>query len=135
ATQARDASEGLGLRPRGSWTDSEGTLYVSGGSHAGHASEGSLRRQLAGLLAEGGMELRGERFRGPFARREATRRQSLLARRVEATLFGPGARYTPRGSLKLIPIESLAGREDASFAIVPPWRKRVYFDPEYTGTD
>jgi hypothetical protein len=135
ATQVRDATEELGLRPDGSWTASEGTLYVSGGSHAGHASEGSLRRQLAGLLAQGGMELRGDRFRGPFARQEARRRQRLLARRVQATLFGPGGRYTPRGSLKLIPIESLVGREGASFAIVPPWRKRVYFDPEYAGTD
>jgi hypothetical protein len=135
ATQVREATEAVGLRPDGGWTESEGTLYVSGGSHAGHASQGSLRRQLAALLARGGMELRRERFRGPFARREARRRERLLARRIEAGLFGPGARYTPRGALKLIPIETLAGRDRHSFAVSPPWLKRVYFDPEFAGTD
>jgi hypothetical protein len=135
ASEVRDASEGIGLRPGGGWTDSDGTLFVSGGSHAGHASEGSLRRQLSALLARGGMELRGERFRGPFARREALRREQVLAREIGTGLFGPGARYTPRGSLKLIPIETLAGRDGYVFAVSPPWRKRVYFDPEFAGTD
>jgi hypothetical protein len=45
------------------------------------------------------------------------------------------SRTTKDHRLKLIPIESLAGRDSASFAVSPPWRKRVYFDPEDTGTD
>jgi hypothetical protein len=45
------------------------------------------------------------------------------------------SRTTKDGSLVLIPIETLPDREGHSFAISPPWRKRVYFDPEYGGTD
>jgi hypothetical protein len=45
------------------------------------------------------------------------------------------SRTTKDGRLVLIPIETLPGREAYSFAISPPWRKRVYFDPEYGGTD
>jgi len=45
------------------------------------------------------------------------------------------SRTTKDHRLKLIPIETLAGRDSASFAVSPPWRKRVYFDPEYSGTD
>jgi hypothetical protein len=44
-------------------------------------------------------------------------------------------RTTKDGSLVLIPIETLPDRDTYSFAISPPWRKRVYLDPEYTGTD
>ena len=45
------------------------------------------------------------------------------------------SRTTKDGRLVLIPIETLPNRDDYSFAISPPWRKRVYFDPEYGGTD
>jgi hypothetical protein len=45
------------------------------------------------------------------------------------------SRTTKDGSLVLIPIETLPNRDAYSFAISPPWRKRVYFDPEYGGTD
>jgi hypothetical protein len=135
ANRVRDAAEKLGLRSEGGWTSSEGTLYVSGGSHAGHATQGSVRRDLAGLLASGRIALEGERLRGPLAAEEARHRQELLAHRLDTAFFGPGARITPRGSLKLIPIETLAGRDSYSFAISPPWRKLVYLDPEYPGTD
>jgi hypothetical protein len=47
----------------------------------------------------------------------------------------PVSRTTKDGRLVLIPIETLPGRDSYSFAIGPPWRKRVYFDPEYAGTD
>ena len=46
-----------------------------------------------------------------------------------------GARSTKDHRLVLVPIESLAGRERFAFAVTPPWRKRVYFDPEDPGTD
>jgi hypothetical protein len=45
------------------------------------------------------------------------------------------SRTTKDHRLKLIPIETLAGRDSASFAVNPPWRKRVYLDPEYPQTD
>lgn len=69
------------------WSPELGTVYISGGSHAGRA-----------------------------------------ARR-------PVPRMTKDHRVALIPIETLTGRETTSFAITPPWRKRVYLDPEYAGTD
>jgi hypothetical protein len=134
-SQIRDASERLELRDERGWTRSEGTLYVSGGSHAGHATEGSLRRALAEALAGAGAAFDRRRRRGPLAMERARHRQELLADRLGSGLFGPDARTTPRGSVRLIPLESLADRDSYSFAISPPWRKRVYFDPEYGGTD
>jgi hypothetical protein len=44
-------------------------------------------------------------------------------------------RTTKDGQLALIPLETLPDRDRYSFSITPPWRKRVYFDPEYGGTD
>jgi hypothetical protein len=135
ATAVRDATESLGLRDQHGWTPTQGTLYVSGGSHAGHATEGSLSRELSGVLAMERQALDGERLRGPLGPAEERHRRQLLAYHVRSSLFGPGARQTPRGSLKLIPLERLADRDSYSFAISPPWRKRVYTDPEYDGTD
>jgi hypothetical protein len=135
ASAIRDATERLGLRDDRGWTPSEGTLYVSGGSHAGHATEGSLSRELAGLLATERLALERKHLPGPLGREEERHRQELLANRLGSALFGPGARITPRGSIKLIPIETLGDRDSYSFAITPPWRKRVYTDLEYGGTD
>src|SRR5262249_33155911 len=135
ATLVRDAGERLGLRDQRGWTPSEGTYYVSGGSHAGHTEEGSLRRGLVGLLATESLALRADRLHGPLGRAEERHRQQLLATRLSSMLFGPGGRTTPRGSLRLVPLERLSDRDRYSFAISPPWRKRVYFDPEYEGTD
>jgi hypothetical protein len=44
-------------------------------------------------------------------------------------------RTTKDHRIRLIPIETLADRDAASFAVTPPWRKRVFVDPEYQGTD
>jgi hypothetical protein len=74
-------------------------------------------------------------MRGPLAPEEERHRQELLANRIGSALFGPGARSTPRGSIRLVPIETLPDRGSFSFAVTPPWRKRVYWDPEYSGTD
>ncbi|MGA8805197.1 MAG: hypothetical protein WB866_10935 [Solirubrobacterales bacterium] len=135
AEQIRDISESLGLRDDRGWTRSDGTLHVSGGSHAGHATEGSLQRELAGQLANMRLGLSGRELRGPLAGQEQRHRQELLASRIRNALFGPGARTTPRGSIRLVPLESLADRDSYSFVVTPPWRKRVYWDPEYRGTD
>ncbi len=70
------------------WGPEAGTLYISGGSHAGNARTGKTV-----------------------------------------------TRTTKDHRLRLIPIETLAGRDSVSFAVSPPWRKRVYLDPEYSGTD
>jgi hypothetical protein len=45
------------------------------------------------------------------------------------------SRTTKDDRLVLIPLETLPDRERYSFAVSPPWRKRVYFDPEYGGSD
>ena len=135
AAQVRDVAESLGLRDVRGWTRSHGTLYVSGGSHAGHATEASLQRALAAQLANMKLALSTRPLRGPLGPEEERHRQELLANRIRGELFGPGARTSPRGSIRLVPIESLADRDSYSFAVTPPWRKRVYWDPEYEGTD
>ncbi len=49
----------------------------------------------------------------------------------------PRHRWTSPQGIRLVPIERIArGRwADTEFAVLPPWRKRVYRDPEYVGTD
>ncbi len=44
-------------------------------------------------------------------------------------------RMTPRNRVHLIPLEPIAATSNARFAISPPWRKRVWRDPEAEGTD
>jgi hypothetical protein len=61
----------------------------------------------------------------------AGRVRSWIPLRPPATV----ARSTKDGRLVLIPIETLRERDSYSFAVNPPWRKRVYLDPEYAGTD
>ena len=135
ASQARDLYEAAGLRDGRGWTRSAGTYYVSGGSHAGHATEGSLRREVAGLAATESLALTARPVEGPLGAAEERHRQQLLAHRIYTALFGPGARTTPRGGIRLVPIETLRDRDAYGFAVTPPWRKRVFADPEYAGTD
>jgi hypothetical protein len=44
------------------------------------------------------------------------------------------SRFTPSRRVHLIPLEPLATHSRAAFAILPPWRKKVWHDPEATGT-
>ena len=44
-------------------------------------------------------------------------------------------RFTPGHRVHLIPLEPIAAHEHAVFAIVPPWLKKVWLDPEAEGTD
>jgi hypothetical protein len=44
-------------------------------------------------------------------------------------------RFTPGHRVHLIPLESIAATSAARFAVSPPWRKRVWRDPEADGTD
>jgi hypothetical protein len=44
-------------------------------------------------------------------------------------------RLTPRHRIHLIPLEPIAATTRARFAVSPPWRKRVWRDPEAEGTE
>lgn len=44
-------------------------------------------------------------------------------------------RFTPGRRVHLIPLEPVAATDASTFAIEPPWRKRVWRDPEAEGTD
>jgi hypothetical protein len=44
-------------------------------------------------------------------------------------------RFTSGRRVHLVPLEPIAAETEASFAIVPPWLKRVWRDPEAEGTD
>ena len=116
-----------GLVHRSAWGPSTGRLYVSGGSHAGHVHEDrrlSLRkveRAGAGAGVAALAALRGERTRVRLPRR--------------LTDPPPRTRWTPADRLTLIPIETLGpAARRTRFAVVPPWRKPVYRDPEDQGT-
>jgi hypothetical protein len=43
-------------------------------------------------------------------------------------------RYTPGRRVHLIPLEPIAATSTATFAISPPWRKKVWLDPESEST-
>jgi hypothetical protein len=44
-------------------------------------------------------------------------------------------RWVPGRRVHLIPLEPVAVEDDSTFAIVPPWQKKAWGDPEATGTD
>jgi hypothetical protein len=44
-------------------------------------------------------------------------------------------RFTPGRRVHLIPLEPIAVSDTSTFAINPPWRKKVWRDPEAEGTD
>jgi hypothetical protein len=44
-------------------------------------------------------------------------------------------RFVPGRRVHLIPLEGIAATDTSSFAIEPPWRKKVWRDPEASGTD
>jgi hypothetical protein len=48
---------------------------------------------------------------------------------------GRGTRFIPGRRVHLIPLEPIADSDRSTFAISPPWRKRVWLDPEAEGTD
>ncbi len=116
-----------GVVHRSAWGPTTGRLYVSGGSHAGHVREPGrlsrrrLERATAGATADTYAALHGRAMRAKLPR----------------TLTVPPTppRWTPASHLMLIPIETLDDDAlRARFAIVPPWRKPVYRDPEDQGT-
>lgn len=44
-------------------------------------------------------------------------------------------RFTPGRRVHLVPLEPIAAGYSPTFAVNPPWRKRVWRDPEAAGTD
>jgi hypothetical protein len=44
-------------------------------------------------------------------------------------------RFTPGRRVHLVPLEPIAAGDASTFAIVPPWHKKVWHDPEASGTD
>jgi hypothetical protein len=44
-------------------------------------------------------------------------------------------RFIPGRRVHLVPLERIAADSTATFAIEPPWRKKVWRDPEASGTD
>jgi len=44
-------------------------------------------------------------------------------------------RFTPGRRVHLIPLEPIAATDSSTFAISPPWKKKVWLDPEAEGTE
>lgn len=55
----------------------------------------------------------------------------------EPSLGRPDGRWTPPNRVRLVPVEQVIAEagDRWRFAVTPPWRKRVWRDPEHTGTD
>jgi hypothetical protein len=47
---------------------------------------------------------------------------------------GHGSRFIPGRRVHLVPLEPVAAHSHSTFAVVPPWLKQVWSDPEATGT-
>jgi hypothetical protein len=121
----------LGLVRGAAWGSSTGHLYVSGGSHAGHVYE---PRSLSPLRAVRSASRAGAELVAPPGGDQANARPVHPAR-LRLTVRPRPARWTPAGRLTPIPIETLdAAERRTRFAVVPPWRKPVYHDPEDRGT-
>jgi hypothetical protein len=48
---------------------------------------------------------------------------------------GRTERFTPGRRVHLVALEPVAAESSATFAVTPPWRKRVWLDPEAEGTN
>ena len=46
-----------------------------------------------------------------------------------------GPRFIPGRRVHLVPLEPIAAHSHSTFAVVPPWLKQVWRDPEASGTD
>ena len=46
-----------------------------------------------------------------------------------------GNRFIPGRRVHLVPLEPIAAHSHSTFAVVPPWLKQVWRDPEASGTD
>ncbi len=121
-----------GVISKSAWGEATGRLYVSAGSHAGHVYEPPR------LAIERGVRTAGRA--GAMLTAAAVRGEVGVASprgRVRVRFVAPRrpARWTPAARLRLIPIEELGiGARRTGFAVVPPWRKPVYRDPEDEGT-
>ncbi len=91
-------------------------------SDAGIVSEPGWRTARGKLAVSGGSH--AGQINGPPGPLRAVKRHLHLEPRAH--------RWTPASHIRLIPIESV--RRGDTFAVTPPWRKRVYLDPEYAGT-
>ncbi len=88
----------------------DGGIDARASAHHGYGP-GWLRRSAAGYTVAGGSH----------------------AGTVEPAPFD---RVTTPRRLTLIPLEPIAdAHPDTPFAVTPPWRKRVWLEPEYEGTD
>lgn len=52
-----------------------------------------------------------------------------------AFAFAPVDRFIPGTRIHLVPLEPIAAEGRYEFAVSPPWRKKVWLDPEARGTD
>jgi hypothetical protein len=48
---------------------------------------------------------------------------------------GRGTRFIPGRRVHLVPLEPIAAHSHSTFAVVPPWLKEVWRDPEAAGTE
>lgn len=122
----------------------DGTISQRASSHAGYnhsRSAANWGSDLGWGFLSGAAEAVGLRSKGGWG--EATGRYLIAggshAGNVAGGLDGSGyPSYTPAGLVRLVPLESIKdgplSRPARFDPITPPWRKRVWTDPEAEGT-
>jgi hypothetical protein len=118
----------------------DGSVDERASSHHGYNHAQSLANagsDLGSGLLTAAAEAVGARPRGGWGPETGMLVVSGGSHAGNAKAFPRFDRVTPAGHVHLVPLEPLAEEEgDAyGFAISPPWRKRVWRDPEASGTD
>lgn len=80
-------------------------------------------------------ELAGARSEGGWGRQTNVLLVAGGSHAGNATGLSHIERLAPRSRIHLIPLEPIAATSDTRFAIDPPWRKRVWLNPEAESTD
>jgi hypothetical protein len=116
----------------------DGRVEERASSHHGYTYGQSTRNWGSdagiGALRDGAEEL-GLRQRGGWGPETHLLLVSGGSHAGNAIGIPSGERFTPGRRVHLVPLETVAATSAVRFAISPPWRKRVWFDPEYAGTD
>ncbi len=131
----RDDWEGVQVRIR-----SDGSVDERASSHHGYNHEQSVANAGSDLGSDSlreAAEAVGARPRDGWGPESRLLLVSGGSHAGNANGFLRIDRVTPGRRVHLVPLEPIAAAEGDAyrFAISPPWRKRVWRDPEATGTD
>jgi len=121
--------------------EADGGVWVRASSHHGYNYEfsklnaGSDAGGAIGGAVNDAVEAVGARPPGGWGPGTGQLHVSGGSHAGNARIYRPVGRSTRDHRLRLIPLNRIAREDRTSFAVIPPWRKRIFLDPEYAGTD